>query len=62
MISQTDYKSICNARIDTLLKEYRKEMTQTHVEFGLLLDELRTLINRGGKRMRPYLSYVGYSG
>ena len=63
MIAQTDYyKKYLDSRTGILLSRYRKEMAATHPEFGILLDELRGLMERGGKRLRPYLAYVSYAG
>jgi len=62
-MSDDTYKQEVEARVEQWLRA--KEKTAPTDEGKLLVDRMRTLIQRGGKRARPrllYLTYVSYGG
>ncbi len=62
MLSLQDFKPL----VDTAISEtYTKAASKGSVIdplFGQLFEEMRVYITRGGKRLRPYLAYVAYTG
>lgn len=51
-----------NRVLDTTLADYTAQATDIDPLYAEVMTELRTLVARGGKRNRPYLTYIAYAG
>jgi geranylgeranyl diphosphate synthase type II len=56
------FRQDCNQRLERLYDQRQKQAETIDPNYGRLISELRSLILRGGKRLRPYLTYLTYIG
>jgi len=57
-----DFRNLLNERLERLYDEREERARAIDPSYAELIVELRTLILRGGKRLRPYLTYLTYIG
>ncbi len=62
ILSLEAFKSDCNKRLERLYSARIDQAEAIDASYAELISELRTLILRGGKRLRPYLTYLTYMG
>ena len=62
MISSSESRAHIDSCLENLYQSWREQALGIDPLYGELLAEMRTLILRGGKRQRPYLSYLAYAG
>jgi len=61
-LSLEDFRIALNQRLERLYSERQVRAEAIDPSYAALITELRTLILRGGKRLRPYLTYLSYLG
>jgi geranylgeranyl pyrophosphate synthase len=61
-LSLEDYRQRINVRLEQLYASRQADAERIDAVYGELWAELRVLVLRGGKRLRPYLTYLAYHG
>lgn len=62
MKTLSEFKNLVDEYLRARLQSYEEEALLIDREYAELIKEIRTLICRGGKRIRPYLTYLAYLG
>lgn len=58
----SEVKQRVDSQLVHIYEEYIASANQIEPSYGQLLTSMREFIERGGKRLRPYLTYLGYHG
>ena len=62
LLSAADFRTLHDQALADVYAEWLPRATGVDEVFGELISEMDIFIKRGGKRMRPYLCYLGYVG
>lgn len=57
-----DIKQAVDTYLEAFLEEASEKAARIDPEYGELIRQAQLLAGRGGKRLRPYLSYLAYAG
>lgn len=58
----SEVKQQVDSQLAKIYEEYIASANQIEASYGQLLISMQEFIERGGKRLRPYLTYLGYYG
>lgn len=62
LLTREQVRQHVDAHLQELYECYRQDTANIDGSYDELLEQMATFIARGGKRLRPYLTYLGYRG
>lgn len=62
LLTSDEVKTAINQRLEKFFTAKQRQAAKIDHQYEDLIGKMQDLIVRGGKRMRPYLAYLGYAG